>query len=144
MIVLDGLVAMITFGMMLLYSHFLTMIVVVALALYMVLRVAFYQPLRNASEERIILSSRENAYFLETLRAIVPLKLFNHSSIRLSNWQNMMADVQNRDVTTQKILLAFASLNTLIFGLESMFLLYWGGVSVLEGSLSLGMLSESA
>lgn len=140
MIVLDGIVAIITFGMMLLYSHFLTIIVLVALALYMVLRVVFYQPLRNASEERIVLSSRENAYFLETLRAIVPLKLFNHSSIRLSNWQNMMADVQNRDVATQKMILIFASLNTLIFGLESMFLLYWGGVSVLEGSLSLGML----
>ena len=126
MIVLDGFVAIITFGMMLMYSHFLTMVVVVALALYLTLRVVFYQPLRNASEERIILSSRENAYFLETLRAIVPLKLFNHSSIRLSNWQNMMVDVQNRDVTTQKILLVFSSLNTLIFGLENMFLLYWG------------------
>lgn len=38
------------------------------------------------------------------------------------------------------MLLVFASMNTLIFGLEGMLLLYLGGLSVLERSLSLGML----
>ncbi|WP_202987709.1 peptidase domain-containing ABC transporter [Cellvibrio polysaccharolyticus] len=43
-------------------------------------------------------------------------------------------------MTTQKLLLAFASFNTLIFGLEGMFLLYIGGLAVLNRELSLGML----
>ncbi|WP_313054765.1 peptidase domain-containing ABC transporter [Pseudomonas lopnurensis] len=140
MVVLDGLVTLITLGMMLLYSPVLTGIVAIALALYMVLRVAFYQPLRNASEERIVLAARENSYFLETIRAVLPLKLFNTTSLRLATWQNLIADVQNRDVATQKMLLAFTSLNTLIFGLEGMLLLYVGGMAVLDGTLSLGML----
>ncbi|WP_235989072.1 peptidase domain-containing ABC transporter [Pseudomonas lopnurensis] len=140
MVVLDGLVTLITLGMMLLYSPVLTGIVAIALALYMVLRVAFYQPLRNASEERIVLAARENSYFLETIRAVLPLKLFNTTSLRLATWQNLVADVQNRDVATQKMLLAFTSLNTLIFGLEGMLLLYVGGMAVLDGTLSLGML----
>lgn len=100
----------------------------------------FYQPLRNASEERIVLAARENSYFLETIRAVQPLKLFNAVPLRLATWQNMVADVRNRDVTTQKMLLAFASFNTLIFGLEGMSLLYIGGIAVLEHELSLGML----
>ncbi|MFJ2380408.1 peptidase domain-containing ABC transporter [Pseudomonas protegens] len=140
MVVLDGLVTLITLGMMLLYSSALTGIVLVALALYAILRVVFYQPLRNASEERIVLAARENSYFLETIRAVQPLKLFNIAPLRLATWQNMLADVQNRDVATQKLLLVFASLNTLIFGLEGMLLLYLGGVAVLERELSLGML----
>ncbi|WP_028628522.1 peptidase domain-containing ABC transporter [Metapseudomonas resinovorans] len=140
MVVLDGLVTLITLGMMLLYSITLTGIVLVALALYASLRAVFYQPLRNASEERIVLAARENSYFLETIRAVQPLKLFNTASLRLATWQNMLADVQNRDVATQKLLLVFASLNTLIFGLESMLLLYLGGLAVLERELSLGML----
>ncbi|WP_397378973.1 peptidase domain-containing ABC transporter [Pseudomonas sp.] len=139
-VVLDGLVTLITLGMMLLYSKALTGIVLVALALYGLLRLAFYQPLRNASEERIVLAAKENSYFLETIRAVLPLKLFNATPLRLATWQNLMADVQNRDVATQKMLLVFASFNTLIFGLEGMLLLYVGGMAVLEGALSLGML----
>lgn len=139
-VVLDGLVALITLGMMLLYSTTLTGVVLVALLLYGLLRLAFYQPLRNASEERIVLAARENSYFLETIRAVLPLKLFNATPLRLATWQNLLADVQNRDVATQKLLLVFASCNTLIFGLEGMLLLYIGGTAVLEGGLSLGML----
>lgn len=140
MVILDGLVTLITLGMMLLYSTVLTGIVVVALTLYAILRVVFYQPLRNASEERIVLAARENSYFLETIRTVQPLKLFDMTSLLLSTWQNLLADVQNRDVATQKLLLAFSSLNTLIFSLEGMLLLYVGGMAVLERDLSLGML----
>lgn len=138
--VLDGLVTLITLGMMLLYSTTLTAVVLIALLAYVILRVAFYQPLRNATEERIVLAARENSYFLETIRAVLPLKLFNATSLRQATWQNLIADVQNRDVTTQKLMLVFASFNTLIFGLEGMLLLYLGGTAVLEGGLSLGML----
>ncbi|TBN47175.1 peptidase domain-containing ABC transporter [Pseudomonas sp. BGI-2] len=138
--ILDGVVTLITLTMMFLYSTTLTMIVLTALALYCTLRIVFYFPLRNASEERIALSARENSYFLETIRAILPLKLFNGTTLRLATWQNLIIDVQNRDITTQKLLLMFASLNTLIFGLEGMLLLYVGGVAVLNGALSLGML----
>lgn len=140
MAVLDGLVVLVTFGMMLLYSSSLAGIVLVALALYALLRLAFYHPLRSALEERIVLAARENSYFLETIRAVLPLKLFNVTSLRLAAWQNLVVDVQNRDVTTQKIQLAFTCFNTLIFGLEGMFLLYVGGKAVLEGGMSLGML----
>lgn len=139
-VVIDSLVTLITLAMMILYSGALTGIVGVAVLLYAVLRLAFYHPLRNASEERIVLAARENSYFLESIRTVLPLKLFNMTSARLATWQNLMADVQNRDVTTQKMLLTFASFNTLIFGVEGMLLLYVGGLAVLEGSLSLGML----
>lgn len=140
MVVLDGLVTFITLGMMLLYSPKLSAIVIVALLSYGILRIIFYQPLRTASEERIVMAARENSYFLETIRAAQLLKLFNIASLRLATWQNLLADVQNRDVATQRLLLIFASLNTLIFGLEGMLLLYVGGVAVLERELSLGML----
>lgn len=66
-VVLDGLVTVITFSMMLLYSLTLTGIVGAALGLYALLRLCFYKPLRNASEERIVLAARESSYFLETI-----------------------------------------------------------------------------
>jgi len=139
-ILLDALVALITLGMMLMYSKGLTAIVLIAVALYSLLRWAFYYPLRNAMEERIVLATRENAYFLETIRAVQPLKLFNAAPLRLSTWQNLLTDVQNRDLKTQKMLLIFSGCNTLIFGLEGMLLLYVGGLAVLGNTLTLGML----
>ncbi len=137
---LDGLVTLITLGMMFLYSATLSAIVLLALGFYGLLRWAFYRPLRNASEERIVLAAKEHSYFLESIRAALPLKLFGATSIRVATWQNMVADVQNRDVKTQRMLLGFSSANTLIFGLEGMLLLYLGGLAVLERELSLGML----
>ncbi|MBK1850554.1 peptidase domain-containing ABC transporter [Marinobacter sp. 1-4A] len=139
-ILLDALVALITLGLMLMYSKTLTAIVLIAVALYSLLRWAFYHPLRNATEERIVLATRENAYFLETIRAVQPLKLFNAAPLRLSIWQNLLTDVQNRDLKTQKMLLIFSGCNTLIFGLEGMLLLYVGGLAVLGNTLTLGML----
>jgi len=139
-IVLDALVALITLGLMLLYSKILTAIVLVAVGLYVLLRWVFYLPLRNATEERIVLATRENAYFLETIRAVQPLKLFNSAPLRLATWQNLLTDVQNRDLKTQKVLLVFGGCNTLIFGLEGMLLLYIGGLAVLNNTLTLGML----
>lgn len=139
-IVLDGAMAVATLSLMLLYNKPLSAIVLAALALYVLLRLAFYFPLRNASEERIVLEARESSYFLESVRAALPLKLFNAAPNRVSAWKNHVSDVQNRDIKTQKLQLMFASANTLIFGIEGMLLLYFGGLAVLEGNLSLGML----
>ncbi|SEP97165.1 ATP-binding cassette, subfamily B, RaxB [Pseudomonas cuatrocienegasensis] len=140
MAVLDGGVAIITLAMMFLYSPALTAVVAVAILLYGILRAVFYYPLRMASEERIVLSARENSYFLESIRAVLPLKLFSTTSQRLSRWTNLLADVQNRDVLTQKLMLFFSSLNTLIFGMEGLVILFIGGHYVLDGTLTLGML----
>lgn len=137
---LDGVMAIITLGMMMLYSAKLGMVVLAALGLYAVIRWASFSAFRAANEERIVLSAKENSYFLETIRAVQPLKLFNRTPERLARWQNLMVDVQNRDLTTQKMDLWFSSANTLIFGVEGMLILYLGGTAVLAQQMTLGML----
>ena len=137
---LDGVMAIVTLAMMMLYSVKLGVVVLVALGLYAVIRWASFASFRSANEERIVLSAKENSYFLETIRAVQPLKLFNRTPERLARWQNLMVDVQNRDLTTQKMELWFGSANTLIFGVEGMLILYLGGTAVLAQQMTLGML----
>jgi ATP-binding cassette, subfamily B, bacterial CvaB/MchF/RaxB len=137
---LDGVMAIVTLGMMFLFSPMLTGVVLVALLLYFGLRWASYAAFRDANEERIVLSAKENSFFLETVRAAQPLKLFNRAPERLARWQNLMVDVQNRDLTTQKMELWFSTANTLIFGIEGMLILYLGGTAVLGQQMTLGML----
>ena len=137
---LDGVMASATLALMLVYSVRLTLVTVAALLLYGVIRSLAYRSFRTASEERIVLAARENSFFLETIRAALPLKLYGRVTERIARWQNLMIDVQNRDTATQRMSLWFASASTLISGCEGMLLLYLGGVAVLDRTMSLGML----
>ncbi|MFZ6767868.1 peptidase domain-containing ABC transporter [Undibacterium sp. Di26W] len=137
---LDGLMAMLALIMMLVYSMKLSALVVGAVALYAGLRWAFYQPFREASKERLVLSSKESSHFLETMRAVTPLKLFGRETERLSRWQNLKMDVQNRDIKTQKLSIIFKVSNTLIFGVQGLALFYIGAGQVMQNTLTVGML----
>ncbi|MFZ6767538.1 peptidase domain-containing ABC transporter [Undibacterium sp. Di26W] len=137
---LDGLMAMLALVMMLVYSMKLSALVVGAVVLYAGLRWVFYQPFREASKERLVLSSKESSHFLETMRAVTPLKLFGRETERLSRWQNLKMDVQNRDIKTQKLSIIFKVSNTLIFGIQGLALFYIGAGQVMQNTLTVGML----
>ena len=137
---LDGLMAVLALVMMLVYSLKLSMLVLGAVLLYAGLRWAFYQPFREASQERLILSSKESSHFLETMRAVTPLKLFGRETERLSRWQNLKMDVQNRDIKTQKLSIIFKVSNALIFGIQGLALFYIGAGQVMQNALTVGML----
>ncbi len=144
--VLDGLMALIALVMMLLYSVPLAAVVVVAVLAYGALRWVSYRPFRDAAAERLVIAAKESTHFLETLRAITPLKLYAREDERRSRWQNLIVDVQNRDVRTAKMSMAFQTANTLIFGLENLAVLWLGARTILQGqqshavSLTVGML----
>lgn len=99
---LDGLMVIAALVMMLIYAPILSAITCAAVVAYGLLRWGAYRPLRDAMAERLVISARENTHFLETLRGIRALKLFGREEERRAYWQNLVVDVQNRDVRTQK------------------------------------------
>jgi ATP-binding cassette subfamily B protein RaxB len=131
--VLDGIMGVAALGMMLLYSPTLAAVTVGATAIYALMRWAFYAPFRQAASERLIVSARENTHFLETLRAITPLKLFGREQERRARWQNLLVEVQNRDVRTAKMSIAFSVANTFVFGAENL-LVFWLGAGLVMKS----------
>ena len=133
--VLDGLMAVAALVMMLIYAPQLAGIVVAAVVAYGLLRWAMYAPLRDAAAERLVMAAKENTHFLETLRAITPLKLFGREEERRARWQNLVVDVQNRDVRTAKLGIGFSTANTAIFGLENLLVFWVGGKLILDGQL---------
>ena len=138
--ILDGLMALVALCMMLMYSQTLSALVLATVVAYALLRWAFYQPLREASQERLVLEAKENSHFLETLRAITPLKLFGREAERRARWQNLQQDVINRDVQTQKLGILFKVSNTAIFGVQGLALFYLGADAVMRNALTVGML----
>lgn len=137
---LDGLMAILALLMMFYYSWELSAIVIGAASLYSFLRWGFYSPLREAARERLLLGAKENTHFIETLRTIVPIKLFGRETERLGRWVNLKQDVINRDVKTQKIGILFQTLNTTIAGAQTLVLLYVGAHLVIDKTMSVGML----
>jgi ATP-binding cassette, subfamily B, bacterial CvaB/MchF/RaxB len=134
--VLDGLMAIAALVMMLIYAPKLAGIVLGAVVAYGLLRWAMYAPLRDAAAERLVLAAKENTHFLETLRAITPLKLFGREEERRARWQNLVVDVQNRDVRTAKLGIAFSTANTAIFGIENLLVFWVGATLILDGQMN--------
>ena len=134
--ILDGVMAIAALVMMIIYAPFLSLITVAAVVSYGLLRWASYRPFRDAAAERLVVSAKENSHFLETLRAMTPLKLFGREEDRRARWQNLVVDVQNRDVRTARMNIAFSTANTFIFGIENLLVFGLGARMVMNGQSS--------
>ena len=72
------------------------LVVTAAFLLYLMLRLALYRQFRERSEAAIRSKAQENSTFIETLRAIQSLKLFNRENEREGQWLNRYAEVDQR------------------------------------------------
>jgi ATP-binding cassette, subfamily B, bacterial CvaB/MchF/RaxB len=137
---LDGIISVSILVVMFIYSIKLAIVVALSVALYVTVRNLMYRPLRTRTEEQIISSARQQTYFLETLRGIRTIKVFGREDSRKSRWMNLMVDTSNAQVAAERISILFKAANTLIFGLQSVAVVWLGVILVLRGTFSTGML----
>lgn len=138
--ILDGLITIATLVLMIIYSPLLAAIAVTAMTLYTMVRWAWYRPLRRASEEQIIHAARQESHFLETVRGMRTIKLFQRQSERRSTWLGLLVEQINAGLRTQKLQLIYTQLNGLIFGLENLLALGLGASMVMNNQFSVGVL----
>lgn len=135
----DGVMAITVLIMMALYSLKLTAVVLGAIALYTIVRLALYRPLHQATEEMIQNSAKEQSNFLENIRGMQTIKLFGNESKRQGIWQNRYADVINSEIRLGRLNISFDSFNKLLFGLENVLVIYFAAIMVMANTLSVGM-----
>ncbi|GFE88590.1 peptidase domain-containing ABC transporter [Steroidobacter agaridevorans] len=138
--VLDGLFVIVTVCIMFVFAPGVTVLVLIGAALYGLLRWSLYVPLRQASLEAIVWSARRDSHFLETLRGIKTIKLFNAQEGRRTHWLNLLVESVNRQLTTQNLRLLFRIANTLLVGILAILVVWLGARRVLAGGMSVGML----
>jgi len=138
--ILDGLMTIVTLVMMFIYSATLGWIAVGAMTLYALSRWAWYRPLRNATEEQIIHAAKQQSHFLETVRGVKAIKLFQRQEERRSTWLTLVVDQVNADLRTQKLQLLYKLLNGVLFGVENVLIIWLGAKLVLDGNFSVGVL----
>ena len=138
--VLDGLLVVVTLAMMGVYSATLTAIALGSVAVYALLRWVFFRPLRDATEESIIFEARRASHFLESLRGVQSIKLFNRQEDRQARFMNLVVDAMNANIATRKLDLLFNVLHKLVFGIERIAVVWVGALLVMDRSFSVGML----
>jgi ATP-binding cassette subfamily B protein RaxB len=138
--VLDGLLVVATLAMMAIYSVQLSAIALTAVLAYAALRWAFLRPLRRATEEALVHEAKKSSHFLESLRGVQAIKLFNRQTDRQARFMNLVVDAMNADIATRKLDLLFSVLHKLLFGLERVAVVWVGALLVLDARFSVGML----
>jgi ATP-binding cassette subfamily B protein RaxB len=138
--ILDGLMCAVTLAVMVLLAPALAGIVVGGAALYGLLRWISYAPLRQASSEAIIWAARRDSHFLESLRGIKTIKLFNGQRDRRAHWLNLLVETVNRQLATQRLDLLFQTANGLLLGLLGILVIWLGARSIIAGGFSIGLL----
>jgi len=138
--VVDGLMALLTLAMILLYSPTLAAVVLAALVLQIVLRLGGFRLLRAREEEAIEAAAKEQTTFIETARAIQSIRLFGREADREALWQGRHAEVVNRDAALGRAREVFRAGKELVSGLELIVVVYLGARLSIAGELTIGML----
>ncbi|CAM2932386.1 colicin V processing peptidase. Cysteine peptidase. MEROPS family C39 [Pseudomonas gessardii] len=138
--ILDGIMAIATLVMMLIYSPMLAAVAVTAMILYALGRWAWYGPLRKATEEQIVHAARQQSHFLETIRGIRPLKMFQRQDERRAVWLSLLVQQINAGLRTQKLHLFYQQMNGLLFGVQNIVVIWLGARMVMDGLFTVGIL----
>jgi ATP-binding cassette subfamily B protein RaxB len=136
----DGVMATVTLAMILIYSPKLSGIVVAALIMYALLRLALYRALRRRQEDLVEAAAMEQTTFIETARAIQSIKIFGREGDREALWQNCHAEAISRGIRQGRLTIGFKTANDLIYGIVNVLVAYLGARAVMADELTIGML----
>ncbi len=136
----DGLMVLLTLGVMLWYSVPLTLVVAAAAAMYGLARWLFYGPQRRAADEALVHEAKASTHFIETLRGMMAIKLNLRETERRSAYQNLVVEHVNAGVAGQNLTIAHRAVHGLIFGIENVAVIWFAALLVLDGQFSVGML----
>lgn len=138
--IFDGLLMVLTLVMMFIYSPQLAYISIVAVLLYLGLRIAWFRPLYLATEEQIVRGANLASHFLETIRGVRAIKLFSRQIERRNAWQTLLVNETNATLSIQKLRILYNLVKLSLSGVFNILLLWVGATQILAGSLSVGML----
>lgn len=137
---LDGVMAIGTLALMYFYSPLLASITLLALAIYVVMRMVSYNALRQANTQVIGAAAAESSTMIETVRGMAAIKLFARESNRQRIWQNRRADVVNSKIRTGRMQIWFDGMSNAVTALENVIFVYLAVKMTIDGRFTIGMI----
>ena len=138
--IIDGVLVLSTLAMMFAYSPKLAGVACIAVLLYVLLRLAIFDVLCDATAEQIIHAAKQQTHFLESVRGVQSIRLFGRSEERRASWMNALVEQFNADLRIAKLGISYQSANTFLFSGERVLVIWLAATLVLGNQLSVGML----
>ena len=139
-VVMDGIMAIVTLVLLLIYSPLLTAVITTSVGLYTLIRMLYYRVYREANLGQIIINARQQSQFMESTRGVQTIRLFNKESVRAASYMNVTAESLNANIVVQRLGLIFSSLNGVTTGIQKIGVLWLGAWMAIKGDFSAGML----
>lgn len=139
-VLIDGMMVLSTLVLMTVYSSVLTAISMIALVIYVAIRLVTFKQFYQNNENVLHFAALENTRFIENIRGIQGIKLFCKENERLKTWQGCFIDSINADIKLEKLNISVSFFNNLLRGSENILLIWFGANAVMNNSLSIGML----
>ena len=137
---IDGLMAVVTLGLMLVYSWKLALVTLLAVGLYLGIRALAYRPVRDRTEKQLVAAAKQQSHLLESLRGMQSLKVAGQEPPRRATYENLMVDTVNQEIGLAKMGLGFNSASQLVFGVERIAVIWIGATLAMQSVFSVGML----
>lgn len=137
---IDGLMAIVTLIVMAIYSIKLTLVVLAVITLYAVIRWLSFAPIQRLNRESIQAYANENAYFMQSVRAIKTIKLSAKESATHEKWSNHLTNALNKDIRIAFWGINLNTTNNALFGIENLVVVFIAATLVMSNDLSVGML----
>ena len=138
--IISGITAALSLGLMLYYSLTLTLIAIIAVFIYTLVKISFISKTKQINDQIFHAESQEQTNFYETIKAIEQVKLTNRQDARASLWSTHIGHTLKADIDMSKLNLQLAVINRLIFGLDLLIIVYLCIPLIINNQFTLGML----
>ncbi len=129
---------------MMLYSPMLTGLSIIGLLLTGGMLIAGYRHTFAESYQQMETQVRETSIFMETVRAMQPIKLFGYEAMRFAAWQNALADVVASQYRLTRLRSIYGGTAMIASTAIDLTVLYMSARAVIEGTFSIGMMTAFA
>lgn len=139
-ILLDGVVAILSLGLIFYISPILGTIALIGFMVHLGFQWLTYGPLYQRTLKAVQARARENSHIIESLRGMQPIKIFGKENERLNSWSNLNVKLIQAERRVGDLRAVQASGRTLISGTDFGLSVMVAVLAVQSGTLSLGLL----
>ncbi|CAK1809262.1 ATP-binding cassette, subfamily B, bacterial RaxB [Vibrio crassostreae] len=137
---LDTVLVFGTLMVMILYSPTLSIVAIIAALIYVLLRFVWFNTFKRAEENTWEANTKEESYFLETIRGVLSLRVNGTLPWRESVWKNLNINRRNAQLHELKLGMIYNTVNISVISIVSATVLWLGANLVLNGQFTIGML----
>ena len=139
-IVLDIAFAIVYIGVMFLYSSWLSLIVLVALPIYLILQLIVTPIFKRLLNQMFLIGAENQSFLIEAVTGIETVKAVSVEGNFVQKYEQILARLLKSTFSTANLVNVAGSIATFIQQLFTLLVLWIGAYMVMEGKLSVGEL----